>query len=161
MKKNNICLQFVEVDTVNELSEEEQELIYISRQMTLQSYAPYSRYFVGAAVKLDNGEIVKGCNQENAAYPSGLCAERVAVFSALSLFPHVHINMLAISARSLQKSVDHPVTPCGACRQVLIEYEFKQKHPIKLLLSGESGKIYIINNVKGLLPLSFTPDELK
>jgi cytidine deaminase len=160
MKKIEVPFHFTEFDQLIELSEQEQKLVSLARQMTHQSYAPYSGFFVGAAVLLENGEIVKGSNQENAAYPSGLCAERVAVFSASAQHPGVNVVMVAISARSSTHVMDHPVTPCGACRQVLLEYEFKQEKPVRLILSGEKGKILVVDKVKDLLPLSFTPDEL-
>ncbi len=160
MKQIQIPVQITEVEDPAELSSQEQELIAFSRNMTEKAYAPYSGFFVGAALLLENGEIVKGSNQENAAYPSGLCAERVAVFSASANFPGVRIKTIAISARSQKNKFDHPVSPCGACRQVLLEYEFNQKEPIRLLLSGISGKIYMVEKVRDLLPLSFTADDL-
>jgi cytidine deaminase len=156
MRRLKMPIIITEFDHTEELSLEDKELVACSREMTHQAYAPYSEFFVGAAVLLENGEVIKGSNQENAAYPSGLCAERVAIFSASALYPGVKVRKIAISARSL----DHPVTPCGACRQVLLEYEFKQQEPIRVLLSGETGKIFSIDKVQDLLPLSFTPDEL-
>ena len=161
MKKVEISLSLIEVNDVTELAYSEQELIKISRQMTTQAYAPYSGFYVGAAVLLENGEIVLGSNQENAAYPSGLCAERVAVFAASAKYPEIKIKSIAISGNSKSRDIDHPVTPCGACRQVLLEYEVKQDEPVKVYLSGHSGKIYIIEKVQDLLPLSFTSKELE
>lgn len=161
MKKVEIPFTIFEVDDLNTLAEEDKKLIEISRSMTHNAYAPYSEFWVGAAVLLDNGEIVKGSNQENAAYPSGLCAERVAVFSASALFPGVKMRSIAISARNDHKPLSHPVSPCGACRQVLLEYEFKQEGPLRVLLSSDSGKVYIVEKVKDLLPLSFTSDDLR
>ncbi|MBW6480086.1 MAG: cytidine deaminase [Bacteroidales bacterium] len=161
MKKVEISLSLIEANDVSELAPSEQELIKISRQMTTRAYAPYSGFYVGAAVLLENGEIVLGSNQENAAYPSGLCAERVAVFAASAKYPDIKIKAIAISGNSKSRDIDHPVTPCGACRQVLLEYEIKQEVPVKVYLSGHSGKIYIIENVQDLLPLSFTSKELE
>jgi len=160
MKQLSIPFLLTEIENFSELSKEEQHLVTISREMANHAYAPYSEFFVGAAVLLENGEIVRGSNQENAAYPSGLCAERVAVFSASALFPGVKMKAIAISAKTPHKAMDHPVSPCGACRQVLLEYEFRQKEPVKLILSGATGSIYIVNKVQNLLPLSFTADEL-
>jgi len=160
MRRIEMPIIITEFDHTEELSLEEQDLVARSRRMTNQAYAPYSEFFVGAAVLLENGEVIKGSNQENAAYPSGLCAERVAIFSASALYPGVKVRKIAISARSSLHPMDHPVTPCGACRQVLLEYEFKQQEPIRVILSGETGKIYSIDKVQDLLPLSFTPDEL-
>jgi len=136
-------------------------LIGLSREMTAKAYAPYSEFFVGAAVLLENDEIITGSNQENGAYPSGLCAERVAVFAASAMFPGVPMKMIAVSATSTRLKMEEPVSPCGACRQVLLEYEILQKKPIKVLLSKEDGKILIIEKVHDLLPLSFSGDELK
>jgi cytidine deaminase len=161
MKKVEISLSLIEVNDVTELDPSEQELIKISRRMTTQAYAPYSGFYVGAAVLLENGEIVLGSNQENAAYPSGLCAERVAVFAASAKYPGIKIKAIAISGNSKTRNIDHPVTPCGACRQVMLEYEVKQEEPVKVYLSGHSGKIYIIGKVQDLLPLSFTSKELE
>lgn len=161
MKKVEISLSLFEVNDLAELDPSEQELIKISRRMTTQAYAPYSGFYVGAAVLLENGEIVLGSNQENAAYPSGLCAERVAVFAASAKYPDIKIKAIAISGNSKTRDIDHPVTPCGACRQVMLEYEIKQQEPFKVYLSGYSGKIYIIEKVQDLLPLSFTSKELE
>lgn len=122
-------------------------------QAVLQNaYAPYSQFHVAAAILLSNGEIITGTNQENAAYPSGLCAERVAVFTAKSLFPNVEIIAVAITT-SIQS--DLPVAPCGACRQVLIEYELNQSHPIKIIFGVAQKQVIVSNSVKNLLPLPF------
>ena len=161
MKKKNLGFEIFEVDDFSELSLQEQELIRLSRQMTEKAYAPYSEFFVGAAVLLENGEIITGSNQENGAYPSGLCAERVAVFAASAMFPGLPMKMIAVSATSTRLKLEEPVSPCGACRQVLLEYEILQQKPIKVLLSKEDGKILIIEKVHDLLPLSFSGDELK
>ncbi|TVQ08365.1 MAG: cytidine deaminase [Bacteroidetes bacterium] len=160
MKPIQVPFQILEIEDLGELSPEEQKLIEYSRNMTDNAYAPYSGFFVGAAILLENGEIIKGSNQENAAYPSGLCAERVAIFSASANYPGVKIKTIAVSARSDKHLVDYPVSPCGACRQVLVEYEFNQKESIKLLLSGISGKVYLIDKVRDLLPFSFTAEDL-
>lgn len=160
MKKVDISIKLTEVENIDELSSTERELIQISRQMTTQAYAPYSGFYVGAAVLLENGKIITGSNQENAAYPSGLCAERVAVFAASAQYPDVKIRAVAISGNARSHNITHPVTPCGACRQVLLEYEVKQDDPVKIFLSGHSGKVYIIDKVQDLLPLSFTSKDL-
>jgi cytidine deaminase len=161
MKQITLSLQITEFDSSEALEATERDLVNMAREMTTHAYAPYSEFFVGAALLLENGEIVKGSNQENAAYPSGLCAERVAVFAASSAFPNVKIKTIAISAKSAHRTMDYPVSPCGGCRQVLLEYEFKQNSPVKVLLSGESGKIVVLEKVKDLLPLSFTSSDLK
>jgi len=119
------------------------------------AYAPYSHFKVGAALQLDSGEIILGNNQENAAYPSGLCAERVAVFHAGATHPNVKMISMAITAKSLKNKLTTPVAPCGSCRQVLAEYEVKQDTPIAIYFMGETGKIVKSNSIKDLLPLIF------
>ena len=119
------------------------------------AYAPYSNFSVGAAILLDNDAVVIGNNQENAAYPSGMCAERVAIYSTGARYPNATIVQIAISASSSKKVVDKPVGPCGSCRQAIAEYEFKQKSPIQLIFMGEKGKIMKAESLKDLLPLSF------
>jgi len=110
---------------------------------------------------LENGVCVKGCNQENVAYPSGLCAERVAVFSAYSQYPGIAMNTIAITAKSKNFCIDSPITPCGSCRQVLAEYEHLQGTPIRIILTGETGKVLVISKVEDILPLSFKEEKLK
>jgi cytidine deaminase len=161
MQKKDISIQVTEYDDIADLSPEEQLLVQASREMTLKAYAPYSEFYVGAAVLLENGKMIKGSNQENGAYPSGLCAERVAVFAASAMFPGVPMQMIAISARSTRLDIDAPVSPCGACRQVMLEYEILQNKAVKLLLSKENGKILVVEKVEDLLPLSFSGAKLK
>jgi len=120
-----------------------------------KAYAPYSKFRVGAALLLDNGKIVLGSNQENAAYPSGLCAERVAIFSAGTLYPDAKMVKIAISATSDTNPTLTPIPPCGACRQSISEYEIKQEAAIELYFMGESGSIYKSDSLKNLLPLVF------
>lgn len=161
MVKKELRLHFSEVDDVLALPEDEQHLVGLARKMCSNAYAPYSTFYVGAAILLENGEIVTGSNQENGAYPSGLCAERVAAFAASSVFPGVAMTKIAVSARSNRIRVEDPVSPCGACRQVLFEYENTQKAPMKMLLSKEDGKVVIIEKIQDLLPMSFTGNGLK
>lgn len=125
------------------------------------AYAPYSNFKVGAAILLDNGEVITGNNQENAAYPSGLCAERVAIFFAGSQFPNVKILQLAVTARSEKQTLNLPIPPCGACRQSIAEYEIKQNRPIEIFFMGETGEVYKANSIKDLLPLLFDNNSLK
>ncbi len=159
MKSKHLHIEYFEVDHISQLPQDEQQLVEAARKMTRQAYAPYSSFRVGAAVLMENGQIVTGSNQENGAYPSGLCAERVAVFAASSTFPGVPMKKIAISASSV--ILDGPVSPCGACRQVMLEYEVLQKEPIRMLLSKEDGKILTIERVGDLLPLSFSGNGLK
>lgn len=161
MKKQEISIRFHEVQDLQDLPADEQELVTAAREMTDNAYAPYSGFHVGAAILLQNGEIIRGSNQENGAYPSGLCAERVAAFAASSLFPGVAMTKIAVSARSGEFRLEHPVSPCGACRQVLLEYEVSQLTPMKMLLSRENGKIIIIEKIGDMLPFSFVGNELK
>jgi cytidine deaminase len=159
MKKIDVLITYDAYQSIEELSPQDQQLVEISRQMTFQAYAPYSQFWVGAAVLLENGQIIKGSNQENAAYPSGLCAERVAIFSASAQFPDQKIIAVAVSAKNPNKPMDHPVSPCGGCRQTLLEYKLKQNQPIVMLLSGESGSIYKITQIKDLLPVYFKSEK--
>ena len=124
------------------------------------AYAPYSKFKVGAALVLQNDEIVIGSNQENAAYPSGLCAERVAIFQAGSKFPGKIIKTLAITAASETNKTNKPIPPCGACRQAIAEYEFKQEQPIEIYFMGETGEIYLSDSLSNLLPFSFDKTSL-
>ena len=144
------------------LGTDEQTLIEKAKMACDTSYAPYSKFSVGAALLLENGEIISGSNQENAAYPSGLCAERVAIFAASAAFPKTNVKKIAIAAR---KSNEHGkfvnVTPCGACRQVMSEYETRQDSPIKVLMLGDHGKIFVSNSVDVLLPFKFSDTSLK
>ena len=149
------------LDSVDELNDSERALVQAAREMTKTAYAPYSRFHVGAALELEDGTVVTGNNQENASYTLGLCAERVALFAAGSHHPGKKIKAIAISAYSGEFNIDRPIAPCGACRQVIAEYEHLHKHPIRLILSGNSGQVWIADSIKDLLPLQFTSDDLK
>jgi len=139
-----------------ELSEPEQLLVEAAIEATKRSYSPYSHFSVGAALLLENGKTVIGCNQENAAFPAGLCAERTAIFAAGAQYPDVPVTMLAIAARNSKGELtDEPISPCGTCRQVMIETETRFKHPIRILLYGKNC-IYVLEGIKQLMPLSFT-----
>ena len=141
---------------MDELSAEDRQLVEQAIEATRRSYAPYSHFNVGAAVRLENGEIVIGCNQENAAYPSGLCAERTALFAAGALYPDVPVRVLAVAARGTDgEMTEEPTGPCGSCRQVIIESETRAKHPIRILLYGRRC-IYIIDGIRQLMPLTFS-----
>ncbi len=155
MKKIKHTTTFTIYTNLKELSDGDNKLMHRAMQIRDTAYAPYSNFNVGAAILLQNDEIITGSNQENAAYPSGMCAERVAIYSAGALFPNIPILKIAISANSLNKLVDQPVGPCGSCRQAIAEYEFKQESPIELLFMGETGKIVKATSLKDLLPLSF------
>ena len=137
-----------------ELSKNDQELVQIAKDITSHSYAPFSKFSVGAAALLDNGIIVTGTNQENAAYPSGICAERTTLFYANSQYPNQGVNTLAIAARTEADFIDMPIAPCGACRQVMLETEKRYGHPMRVLLFGKKA-IYEIKSIVDLLPLCF------
>ncbi len=161
MIKKSISIEYQILDDVSLLPSDEAMLVREAVAMTRSAYAPYSEFSVGAAILLENGEVVRGSNQENGAYPSGLCAERVAAFAASAGYPGVPMKKIAICAGSDILNADEPVSPCGACRQVLLEYETLQQSNIKILLVKENGKILVVNRVEDLLPLSFTGSKLK
>ena len=160
MKKIEIAISITVFNEVAELSSEDKMLMDKAIDAREKAYAPYSKFKVGAALLLENNQIVLGNNQENAAYPSGMCAERVAIWKAGSEFPDVKIIKLAISASSLITKVDKPVGPCGACRQSLSEYEIKQKQPFEVLFMGEVGEIVKTESLLSLLPFSFDSSYL-
>jgi cytidine deaminase len=160
MKEVNINCKLGVFDTLSELPEVVQNLMQKAVSERKKAYAPYSRFQVGTAILLDNGEIISGSNQENAAYPSGLCAERVAIFYAGAKYPEAKILKMAISATSLDKPVASPIPPCGACRQSIAEYEFKQNTPIEIFFMGEMGEIYHSESLKNILPLIFDKNFL-
>jgi cytidine deaminase len=137
------------------------QLLKEAKQALLNAHAPYSQFNVGAAVLLASGKIVWGSNQENMAYPSGLCAERVAFFSVGAQFPNQKIIAVAISVKANQFLVDEPLAPCGACRQSMLEFELKQGDPITIVMQGETGSIAVLESVKSLLPFYFLEERLK
>src|SRR6187402_2205503 len=155
MKEISITSSFTVYNSLEELSKDIQDLMSEAVEVRKKAYAPYSQFRVGAALLLDNGKIVLGSNQENAAYPSGLCAERVAIFHAGSVYPEAKILKMAITAASDLNQTQAPIPPCGSCRQSIAEYEFKQDIPIEIYFMGESGEVYKSDSIKNLLPLSF------
>ncbi len=159
MKRVEITTSFIEVDNISELTLEDQELIKQAREACLRAYAPYSEFSVGAAVQLQNGKIITGNNQENAAYPSGLCAERTAIFWANSQYPETPVNTIAISAMKDNKLVENPISPCGSCRQVMLETEYRYQTPLRVIMDG-GEKIIVSKNTSGLLPFNFTKNDL-
>ena len=151
-----INMQFCQMD---ELSAEDQELVRAAIGATANSYARYSNFNVGAALRLADGSITTGANQENAAFPSGLCAERCAIFAAQSHHPEHAITALAIAAKNVNGLMPDPVSPCGACRQVILEMEDRYQQPVRILLYGTRG-VYCINSGKDLMPLSFVDENM-
>ncbi len=160
MKKITLQAEIQEAANTNELSTADAALLAEAKQAALVAYAPYSNFKVGAAALLANGKIIRGCNQENAAYPVTLCGERVALFSAAAQYPDTPVVAVAITIKSANGTIDRPVPPCGSCRQVLFESEMRHKHPIRLVLQGDSGVIYCIESIKDILPLVFDSSYL-
>lgn len=155
MKQLSVTTNFTVFESVAELSKDDQQLMQKAIEVRLQAYAPYSKFNVGAVLLLENGELVIGTNQENAAYPSGLCAERVAIFHAGAAYPGVKIKKIFISASPQDRDLEEPIPPCGACRQSIAEYEMKQETPIEIYFMGAVGKIYKSDSLENLLPLLF------
>jgi cytidine deaminase len=144
----------------NELAESDMSLLEQARQAIAGSHAPYSKFHVGCALRMKNGKVVIGSNQENIAYPSGLCAERVAIFQAGSLYPDTAVDTMAITVKAEDYVVDKPITSCGACLQSMSEYEMKFASPIRLILQGEKGDIWIANGLHNFMPFMFYISEL-
>ncbi|MBT3622290.1 MAG: cytidine deaminase [Flavobacteriales bacterium] len=160
MKEKKIELSFISAQ-LSELSEKEQQLVDNAKSALKTAYAPYSGFLVGASVLLENGEIINGSNQENVAYPSGLCAERVALFYAGAKHPDVKVKTIAVSVLSKNFEVTDVISPCGACRQVMAEYEEKQEEAIKVILHSPTDDVLIANRVEDLLPFMFKSPLLK
>jgi len=154
MKKKEIRTKILLYDTKEELSKTDFDLVKMAEEAAMHSYAPYSEFQVGAAVLLANGKVIKGSNQENAAYPSGLCAERVALFYANAEYPKVAVDAIAISAFTKGDFIEQPVPPCGACRQVILETEIRFRTPIRIIMASKN-KIQVVENAHSLLPLNF------
>ncbi len=150
----------VEVFEAGELGKEELALIEKARETCKNAYAPYSNFWVGAAILLENGEVITGTNQENAAYPSGLCAERTAIYWVGANYPNQKIKAIAVTAKKADTDNYLPVTPCGSCRQAVSEYENKQNEPIKIILEGKENRVYVVESIGDLLPLKFSGTSL-
>ena len=160
MRKIEVSASAIIFNDISELSNEDKMLMEKAIEARKTAYAPYSKFYVGAALLLENNKIILGNNQESAAYPSGMCAERVAVWKAGSDYPGIKIKKLAISANSSISKVDKPVGPCGACRQTLSEYEINQKQPFQVLFMGEVGEVVKTESLLSLLPFSFDSSYL-
>jgi len=161
MKEQKFEFLFEIYDNIDELNEDDRQLLNEARSTSKKAYAPYSNFYVGAAAKLSNGKIVTGTNQENASFPVGICAERVLLGSVSSFYPDTSIESIAVSYQSRKVTSDHPISPCGMCRQALQEFEGRMHKAIRLILSGMEGQVYIIKSVSLLLPLAFTTEELQ
>jgi cytidine deaminase len=160
MQKQDYKFSFDVYDSIDELPEQDAFLLREAREVTQHAHAPYSHFRVGSIARLANGKTISGSNQENASFPLGLCAERVLLASAASLFPKVPIETIAISYYNENGDSSHPISPCGICRQSLLEYESGLKQPIRLILGGLEGKVYTIERAALLLPLSFTGEDM-
>jgi cytidine deaminase len=138
----------------------DQQLLNEAKEATAQAYAPYSNFYVAAVILLANGVTVRGTNQENASFPAGICAERVALSAASSLYPGVPIHTIAVSYHNLKGGNAEPISPCGICRQSLSEYEERQQQPIRLILGAQTGKVLVIQTARHLLPFGFTAEDM-
>lgn len=155
MKKIKFSAEYSAYADETELSATDAMLLREAKEAVKSSYSPYSKFKVGAAVLLENGAIVRGSNQENAAYPVTICAERNAAFAAAALHPGVAIIAVAITVETQSQKMTKPVPPCGSCRQVLLEYEIRNEKDIRLILQGDSGEVYVVEAVKDIVPLLF------
>lgn len=154
-------ITYEEHDDESTLSKEDISLLHAAREAAQHAYAPYSRFRVGAMLLMENGKTVTGTNQENASYPVGICAERTGLSAASSLYPGMPVKAIAVSYDNELGESDRPITPCGICRQTLAEYQQRFGAPIRLILAGRTGKIWVIPDSNALLPLSFSGDDLK
>lgn len=160
MKENKFKFTYQLFDSEEELAQNDYELVLLARNAAKIAYAPYSGFFVGAAAILSNKEVVTGSNQENASYPTGICAERSLLATAAQLYPNVPILTMAVTYINSKGKSDTPASPCGFCRQVLTEFESRVEHSIRLILCGSSGRVIIVPKSSLLLPLGFSPDDL-
>ena len=159
MKEIDITIK-IKLCNPQELTADDRELVDRAIKATENAYAPYSHFYVGAAIRLQDGTIFTGANQENAAFTSGTCAERATLFAAQSQRPDQPLSTIAIAARNAAGLLKQPIPPCGQCRQALLEMEDRYKKPLRLMLYGTEG-IYVINSVKDILPLTFVGDTMK
>lgn len=161
--KENFSFSYSQFDSSEELNPDDKALLEKARQTTELAYAPYSRFHVAAVAKTSNGQFVIGTNQENASYPAGICAERTMLSALSSMFPGESINTIAVSYQNFSPGghSDKPASPCGICRQSLVEYENRTKQKIRIILSGMEGKVIVIESVSMLLPFSFGEADLK
>jgi len=159
MRKKELKIFIYEYDNVLELPEEDKQLVLAAREASDHAYAPYSNFHVGAAVLLENGEVIKGNNQENADFTDGLCAERVALFYANATFPDTKVEAIAVTAKNSKGLVKDLALPCGSCRQAIIEAQSRYKHHIRIILDG-AKKLMVVKNAEYILPFAFKPDVL-
>jgi cytidine deaminase len=161
MQKKEHVFSYEVYPSADELSPEDAQLLNLAKGAMTDAYAPYSNFRVGAAARLANGKTITGANQENASFPAGICAERTLLSAASSIYPGIPIEVLAISYDNEDGASDRPISPCGICRQSLQEFEQRSGRPIRLLLGGREGEVFIIQQAGKLLPLAFTGEEMK
>ena len=157
MIEKNINITYQEFDSLNELTKQDIEIVKSAEKNLVNSYSPYSLFKVSSLILFETGETVLGTNQENGAYPSGLCAERVAIFSAKSTYPNKNIDTIVIVT---EQGNPTPFSPCGGCRQVLMEYEMAQKKPIRAILKSGDSKVWIFDSISSFLPFAFNADHI-
>src|SRR5688572_2219670 len=155
MKKEHLHIEYEVYDSSSALNESDRNLLAAAQHATSISYAPYSEFYVGAAAEMQNGEVIVGGNQENASFPAGLCAEGVVFANASSRFPGMPVKSLAISYKSSKQKSDHPIAPCGICRQSLQEFRERTGSPVRLIMGGIEGKIVVVADASTLLPFAF------
>lgn len=161
MKPRQLTTEYQEFTSAAELEKDDRDLLQQAHEATAASYAPYSHFHVAAAAKLNNGKVLTGTNQENASFPAGICAERVLLSAISSMHPDATIESMAITYDNEQGSSDHPISPCGICRQSLAEYELRSGKPIRLILGGKTGPVIVFSSAMELLPMAFTGQEIK
>jgi cytidine deaminase len=160
MEVKDIHIKIAVYQSSDELKEADAALVITAREALQFAYAPYSNFFVGAAALLANGKTLTGTNQENASYPVGICAERVLLSAIASLYPGEPIQTMAITYSGSNGESNKPISPCGMCRQAMVEYEHRTKRPFRIILSGLTGEVFVIETAKQLLPLSFTANDM-
>jgi cytidine deaminase len=161
MQHREFRVTYEEYASDAELASGDRGLLNTAREATAHAYAPYSKFRVGAAARLNNGEIVTGTNQENASFPAGICAERVLLSVAAARFPGIPIATIAISYFNELGPAERPISPCGICRQSLQEFETRTGQPIRLILGGQTGPVYVIPESGSLLPIAFAADDME
>jgi cytidine deaminase len=160
MKEKSYQFSYKVIEDSTALDQNDSNLLQQARALTSVAYAPYSKFHVASVAQLANGQIVKGTNQENASFPVGICAERSLLAAIGTLYPNEIIETMAITYQPQEGASNRPISPCGMCRQSLVEYENRVKHPIRLLLAGAEGPVYIIETAKDLLPFAFSEEDL-
>ncbi len=155
MLQKTVSFDYQEYENPEELAPSDLTLLQLAKAALQSSHAPYSGFNVGAAIQMENGQVITGSNQENMAFPSSLCAERVACFAAAAAYPGIPFSAIAITARAAAFEVTQPTTPCGGCRQALMEYERLFNRKIRIIMMGDTGKVLVVNGIESLLPLSF------